>query len=129
VIVVADLKIDGWNNNESVSKSSLEIKIDAAGNVDETAIRFAANDACGRHIYSHIFTLSILFGRKTVLPRRRHNIDDAQSDQNAHNDDEDKLKQLKDLHVLRVQTCYRCKVSIEKRQCVEATVTRNQTNN
>ena len=88
--------------DESVSKSFIKIKIDAAGNVGETAIRFAANDAWARRIYTHIFTLLILFGRKTELPHRHHNIDDAHSDQNAHNDAKDTLKQLKDLHVQRV---------------------------
>ena len=38
----------------------------------------------------------------SALPRRHNNIDDAHSDQNAHNDAKDKLKQLKDLHVLCV---------------------------
>ena len=67
--------------DESVSKSFIKIKIDAAGDVGETAIRFAANDACAHPVFILIFfTLLILFGRKTVVPHRRHNINDAHSD-------------------------------------------------
>lgn len=67
--------------DESVSKSFIKIKVDAAGNVGETAIRFTANDACAHPVLTLIFfTLSKLFGRKTVLPHRRHNINDAHSD-------------------------------------------------
>ena len=67
--------------DESVSKSFIKIIIDAAGNVDETTIRFAANDACAHPVFILIFlSLLILFGRKTVVPHRRHNIDDAHSD-------------------------------------------------
>jgi len=34
-------------------RKCIKIKIDAAGNFGETAIRFAANDACAHRIYTN----------------------------------------------------------------------------